>query len=98
MIRTIPLIWLIPILLLLIVQYRLWFDDTGLLASQQLKQQIAALAQDNNIKQAENDYILAEVQALRHGQELLEEKAREELGLIKADEHFVLFSDGRTHD
>lgn len=87
------LIWVIPTFLLLLVQYRLWFDDTGLIASHKLQQQIAQLEQDNQVHQAENDFILAEVLELRHGQELLEEKAREELGLIKADESFVLFAD-----
>ena len=85
--------WLVPLVLLLLVQYRLWFDDTGLIVSQALKQKIAQLEQDNNVHQAENDFMLTEVLELRHGQELLEEKAREELGLIKQGESFVLFDD-----
>lgn len=90
--------WVLPFVLLLIVQYRLWFDDTGLVASKTLKQQIAALEQDNNVHQAENDFLLAEVMELRQGTELLEEKAREELGLIKEGEVFILFDEGRHHD
>lgn len=86
-------LWLFPALLLLLVQYRIWFDDTGYLSSYALKKNIRSLEQDNQVHQAENDALKAEVQALRQGTELLEEKAREELGLVKADESFVLFVD-----
>lgn len=85
--------WVFPALLLLVVQYRLWFDDTGLIESAALKHQVAKLEQDNAVQQQENDVLLAEVLELRNGTELLEEKAREDLGLIKRDETFVLFSD-----
>lgn len=84
----------IPILLILVVQYRLWFDDSGWFASQALKKQIAAITQDNAVHQDENNYLLAEVEELRNGTELLEEKAREELGLIKEGESFILFAEG----
>lgn len=90
--------WILPLVLLLIAQYHLWFDDTGYFARKALRQQIAQLEQDNNVHQAENEFLLAEVQELRNGTELLEEKAREELGLIKEGETFILFDEGRNND
>ncbi|MEN9465110.1 MAG: hypothetical protein RL217_1291 [Pseudomonadota bacterium] len=86
-------LWLFPTLLLLLVQYRIWFDDTGYLSRYALKKNISSLEQDNQVHQAENDALKAEVLALRQGTELLEEKAREELGLVKVGESFVLFVD-----
>ena len=86
------------LVLLAMVQYRIWLDDTGVLASQDLQQRIDRLQQDNAIQQAENDALLAEVMDLRHGNELLEEKAREELGLIKDGETFILFVDPGERD
>lgn len=87
------LAWLVPLVLILVVQYRLWFDDTGFFANRELSQRITLLEQDNAVHQNTNDALLAEVLALRSGTELLEEKAREELGLIRQGESFILFVD-----
>lgn len=84
---------IVPLLLLLIVQYRLWFDDTGVMSSKALVQQIDRLQLENDFHQSENNKLLAEVTEFRQGTELLEERAREELGLIRKGETFVLFAD-----
>ncbi|MDK2778519.1 MAG: septum formation initiator family protein [Pseudomonadota bacterium] len=88
------LLWIaIPVLLLLILQYRIWFDDSGVIATRALQQKITRLHEDNEVQQSENDALLAEVGDLRSGTSLLEEKAREELGLIRKGETFILFVD-----
>ncbi|PHS63895.1 MAG: cell division protein FtsB [Thalassobium sp.] len=88
------LLWVVlPVLLLLVLQYRIWLDDSGVVASRQLQQRIALLREDNEVQQSENDALLAEVEDLRHGQALLEEKAREDLGLVRDGETFILFVD-----
>ncbi|MCA6061402.1 septum formation initiator family protein [Thalassolituus sp. ST750PaO-4] len=87
------LIWLVLPVLLLLLQYRIWLDDSGVVASRQLQQRIALLREDNEVQQSENDALLAEVEDLRHGQTLLEEKAREDLGLVRDGETFILFVD-----
>lgn len=89
---------LLPLALLALVQYRLWFDDTGVMASRALATQIAQLEAENTFHQQENDTLLADVSELRHGTELLEEKAREELGLIKQGESFILFAEPKPHE
>lgn len=83
----------VPVLLLLILQYRIWLDDTGIVASRALEQRIAKLHEDNEVKQSENDALMAEVHDLRTGTSLLEEKAREDLGLVREGESFILFVD-----
>ena len=46
--------------------------------------------QANNIKsQASNDQLAAEVRDLKEGLEMVEEKARTELGMVKPNEIFV---------
>jgi len=83
----------IPILLILLLQYRLWFDDTGVVASWQLEQQMTELEQDIAAQQVRNDWLKAEVEGLRQSDDLIEEKAREDLGFIGQDESFYLILD-----
>jgi cell division protein FtsB len=81
------------VLLILVLQYRLWFDDTGVVASWQLQQQMTVLEQDIAVQQVRNDWLRAEVDDLNHSDELIEEKAREDLGFIGKDESFYLILD-----
>ncbi|WP_157729844.1 FtsB family cell division protein [Bacterioplanes sanyensis] len=80
-------------LLLLVLQYRLWLDDSGIIASRQLQQYISDLRHKNTVQQQHNDELLAEVQDLKRGTELLEEYAREDLSLVREGETFILFAD-----
>ncbi len=81
----------VGVALLLLVQYRIWLDDSGVFASQALLEEITNLEQDNQALEATNDQYRREVQDLRHGGALLEEKAREDLGLIQDGETFIIF-------
>ena len=83
----------IALILLLILQYRLWFDDSGVIASRALERQIGDLHQSNDEQSRVNHGLLNEVMDLRTGDALLEENAREDLGLIKEGETFILFAD-----
>lgn len=83
----------VPILFILILQYRFWFDDTGILASWKLQQQMTELEQNISAQKVRNDWLKAEVDDLRAGNDLIEEKAREDLGFIGKDESFYLILD-----
>ena len=80
----------VPILFIFILQYRLWFDDTGMVASWQLQQVMTELEQDITAQKARNGWLKAEVDDLHRGDDLIEEKAREDLGFIGKDESFYL--------
>lgn len=79
------------VLLFIILQYRLWFDDSGLIASFRLDKQIQEIAKQNQQAQKRNQSLLDEVQDLHRGSEMLEEFAREDLGMVKKGEQFFLF-------
>ena len=83
----------VPAVFMLILLYRIWFDDTGVIASWKLEQQIETLSADVETQQSRNDWRSAEVISLQSSDELIEEKAREDLGLIKENESFYLILD-----
>lgn len=82
--------FLIALLTLLIVllQYKLWFGDGGIRQINQYQQRVDQLTRDIKKKQERNEGLYAEVLDLRKGQEAIEERARYELGMIKEDETF----------
>lgn len=83
----------IAVLLLLLLQYRIWFDDSGVLASRALQQDILMMQQGNNEVKTQNQNLTNDIGSLSEDGYLIEETAREELGLIKPDETFILILD-----
>lgn len=83
----------VAVILLLILQYRLWFDDSGVIASRALEGQISTLEESNAHQSEINRSLMNDVTDLRQGDALLEEIAREDLGLVKEGETFILFAE-----
>lgn len=81
---------LIVILIALIghLQYRLWFGDGSITELRAYQQRLDDLTQQVEEKRLRNEALYAEVVDLRKGQEALEERARDELGMIKDNETF----------
>ncbi|WP_394752458.1 septum formation initiator family protein [Crenothrix sp.] len=78
------------IMLSLIVhlQYRLWVGDASLAQIKTYQQRLDELKTLATEKQERNQALYAEVLDLRKGQEAIEERARDELGMIKEGETF----------
>ncbi len=76
--------------LLVILQAQLWFGRGSVPAVSRLQDQLAAQQQQNQQAQIANDRLAAEVRDLKEGMEMVEEKARRELGMVKANEIYVL--------
>lgn len=74
--------------LILALQYPLWFGKGGWLRVRDLDRQVAAQTQVNAGLKARNDALDAEVRDLKQGLDAVEERARAELGMIRADEVF----------
>jgi len=82
--------WLVGFLLtlILLLQYPLWFSDNSLPDVWKLETAIEVQVEENRQLAERNRLLDAEVQNLKKGLEVVEEKARYELGMIKKDETF----------
>jgi cell division protein FtsB len=80
--------WLFLVLLLLLagLQYRLWVGDGSLAQVAELQQQISEQRGENEHLLERNRILEAEVLELKQGVETVEERARSELGMLKEGE------------
>ncbi len=78
--------------LLLLVHGQLWLGSSGLRNTVALSTHLAAQQRDNEAARTRNERLRAEVNDLKEGLEMVEEKARFELGMIKPDEILVQVS------
>ena len=76
-------------ILLLVVQADLWFGRTGVPRIYELEGKLHAQQAANDAARERNAQVGAEVRDLREGLEIVEEKARRELGMVKPDEILV---------
>ena len=81
--------------LVLLVQADLWFGRGSLPQVWKLQRDLAAQQQTNERARERNARVTAEVTDLREGLEMVEDKARNELGMIKPDEGLVQVSKRR---
>ena len=75
--------------LLVVVQGDLWFGKGNLPYVMSLRKQVAEQRALNEAARDRNQRVAAEVVDLREGLEMVEEKARAELGMVKPDEILV---------
>jgi cell division protein FtsB len=75
-------------LLVVLLQYRLWYGDGGIEEIKAYQQRLDDLKEQVEEKRERNAALYAEVEDLRKGQEALEERARDELGMIREGETF----------
>lgn len=80
--------WLLAALILLLagLQYRLWIGEGSIAQLSELKRQIAVQRGENERLLERNRILEAEVLELKKGWETIEERARQELGMVKNGE------------
>ena len=76
------------VILLVFLQYSLWFGDGSLQDVWRLHQDVEQQRQENAVLRERNEALEAEVLDLQQGLEAIEERAREDLGMIKKGETF----------
>jgi cell division protein FtsB len=76
------------LVVLLALQYRLWFGKNSLPDYWRMQQDVARQVEANQRLQQRNQVLAADIADLRAGKVALEERARNELGLIKQHETF----------
>ncbi len=77
------------ILLLLVLHAQIWFGRGSVGNVADMRRKLEAQLAVNVKSQQANERMSSEVRDLREGLEMVEEKARFELGMIKSDEVFV---------
>jgi cell division protein FtsB len=86
-VRLLPLVL---IALLALVHAELWFGKGGMPHQMSLQRELKAQLAENAQARARNEQLAAEVADLREGTEMVEEKARRELGMVRPDELLVV--------
>ncbi|MCL5051196.1 MAG: cell division protein FtsB [Firmicutes bacterium] len=74
--------------LLIALQFRLWSGDNGVSELRSLQQDIERQQATNKQLTQRNQLLQADITDLRNAQEAVEERARNELGLVKPNETF----------
>jgi cell division protein FtsB len=85
------LLAVVLVLLALAIQWPLWFGRGGWLQAWQLQADLERRRAANVELEVRNAALAAEVQSLREGREAIEEQARMQLNMIRADETFFQF-------
>ncbi len=85
------------LLVLIGLQYRLWVSGDGVRSVVGLRRSVAEQSAENATLTRRNGQLAAEVKDLKEGLSALEERARNDLGMIGANETFfqVVDADGR---
>ncbi|MDB5885095.1 MAG: cell division protein FtsB [Polaromonas sp.] len=79
--------------LLVIFHAQLWRGRGSIPDVHQMQRQLQDQLAKNKLRQADNDQLATEVKDLQEGLEMVEEKARSELGMVKPNEMFVQISE-----
>ena len=88
----------ILILILLGLQYRLWFGDGSLSEVVQLTRELEIQKQRLHQLEERNRILEAQVLDLQNGLDAFEEKARNDLGMIKQGETFIQLIPGESDE
>lgn len=88
--------WLLGVLLVLLaaLQYRLWIGEGSLAHAHRLEADIKLQQAENDRMRERNRILAVEVDELKTGLDTIEERARNDIGLIKKDETFFMILDG----
>ena len=78
--------------LLVILHAQLWFGRGSVRSVARMTDQLNIQTQKNQQAQLVNSRLAAEVRDLKEGLDMVEEKARLELGMIKSNEIYVQFA------
>jgi len=84
--------WLMVVLLIFLagLQYRLWIGEGSLSHRAALQEKIEQQLAANNHLRERNIVLALEVEALKSGLEVIEERAREQMGMIRKGETFFM--------
>ena len=79
----------ILLILLLVLQYDLWVGDGSLATVWHLQKEVDAQQLENTYLKERNETLAAEVKDLKTGLDAIEERSRNDLGMIKEGETYI---------
>jgi len=83
------LLVVVLMVLIALLQVRIWSADGGWAELQQLKRQVTELQHQVAHQQRENARLREKIHAIRHDPQALEALARRDLGMLMPDEQFI---------
>ena len=86
----------ILVALIVLIQYPLWLGKGGWLTAWRLENKLDTEKAKNAKLEVRNAALAAEVRDLKQGTEAIEERARSEMGMVRADEVFFQFVPDKT--
>ena len=86
------------LLIFIALQYRLWVGEGSYAEVVHLQNEIALKKQDLARMQHENNQLRAEIEDLKSGQAAIEERARNDLGMIKEGEIYFQIVDSVSEE
>jgi cell division protein FtsB len=91
--RRLKLVLAVLLLVLLVLQVRLWSGAGSLAEINRLDGEITVQQADNALLGERNEALRQEVNDLKNGLDSIEERARSQLGLVRKGETFILVVD-----
>ena len=88
---------LLLIVLLVLLQYKIWLGEGGIPKILQLQEEVDAVQIQADKLKERNHALDAEVQDLKKGLDAIEERARSDLGMIAKDEVYYQVIDNKPH-
>lgn len=82
------IVLIILLVVLTVLQYRFWFANDGLLRVFRLKREISSLQKKNDAITKHNEDLVNEIIILKKGGDAIENRARNDLGMVKKGEVF----------
>ncbi|HIA93396.1 MAG TPA: cell division protein FtsB [Gammaproteobacteria bacterium] len=86
---------LLLVLLLVMMQVNIWLTKDGYSRVAEIKELIQDQQKENNEMVSRNSQLREEIKDLKDGYSAIEEKAREDIGMIKEGEEFYLLTKPR---
>ncbi len=86
---------LLLVLLLVMMQVNIWLTKDGYSRIAEIKELIQDQQKENNEMVSRNSQLREEIKDLKDGYSAIEEKAREDIGMIKEGEEFYLLTEPR---
>ena len=86
---------LLLVLFLVMMQVNIWLTKDGYSRVAEIKELVQDQQKENNEMVSRNSQLKEEIKDLKDGYSAIEEKAREDIGMIKEGEEFYLLTEPR---